>query len=346
MAMTKRARFESSCPGVFFLDEHDLNDLTVYLQDQEWLTGEEAVLSASKPGEGNMNYTLRVETSSRRIILKQARPWVEKYDDIAAPSERAVVEGLFYQLIEHTPALQAQMPRLLGFDPRSRLLMLEDVGTGSDYTGLYSGEILTSEELELLISFLSTLHASFLGSNRDGRFNNQAMRQLNHQHIFQIPLEPENGLDLDLITPGLSESAVELSNDKDYVNAVAELGKLYLQSGISLLHGDFFPGSWLHSQSGPRIIDPEFCFFGPPEFDFGVLVGHLHLSNQPTELIDRTLQAYSDSCSNLSNSTKLLQQFAGVEIMRRLIGVAQLPISADLGRKRMLLIQSRRLVLS
>ena len=225
MVMTKRARFEAGCPGAFFLDEHDLDDLRLYLQDKKWLTGEESLLSASKPGEGNMNYTLRVKTSTRRMILKQARPWVEKYDDIAAPSERAVVEGLFYQLIEHTPALQAQMPRLLGFDPLSRLLMLEDVGTGSDYTGLYSGEILTSEELQMLTSFLCTLHASFLGSNRDGRFNNQAMRQLNHQHIFQIPLEPENGLDLDLITPGLSESAVELSNDKDYVNAVAELGK-------------------------------------------------------------------------------------------------------------------------
>tara|TARA_Y100000780_G_scaffold221569_1_gene229956 strand:- start:598 stop:1638 length:1041 start_codon:yes stop_codon:yes gene_type:complete len=346
MAMTKRARFESSCPGVFFLDEHNLDGLKVYLQDQEWLTGEESLLSASKPGEGNMNYTLRVETSTRRMILKQARPWVEKYDDIAAPSERAIVEGRFYQLIEHIPALQARMPRLLGFDPASRLLMLEDVGVGSDYTGLYTGEALTSEELETLVNFLSTLHASSLGFNQDGRFNNQVMRQLNHEHIFRVPLDPANGLDLDSITPGLSESAVELSKDNDYVNAVSELGKLYLQTGNFLLHGDFFPGSWLHSANGPRIIDPEFCFFGPPEFDFGVLIGHLHLSNQPAELIDRTLQAYSASCSNLRKSTKLLQQFAGVEIMRRLIGVAQLPISADLGRKQALLTQSRRLVCS
>ena len=89
MAMTKRARFESSCPGVFFLDEHNLDGLKVYLQDQEWLTGEESLLSASKPGEGNMNYTLRVETSTRRMILKQARPWVEKYD--ACDSGRPVL---------------------------------------------------------------------------------------------------------------------------------------------------------------------------------------------------------------------------------------------------------------
>ncbi len=346
MVMTKRARFEAGCPGAFFLDEHDLDDLRLYLQDKKWLTGEESLLSASKPGEGNMNYTLRVKTSTRRMILKQARPWVEKYDDIAAPSERAVVEGLFYQLIEHIPALQARMPRLLGFDSQSRLLLLEDLGTGSDYTGLYNGEILTSRELETLINFLGTLHASFLGSNRDGQLNNQAMRQLNHQHIFQIPLEQKNGLDLDLITLGLSELAAELSNDNDYVNAVTDLGKLYLQNGDALLHGDFFPGSWLYSESGPRIIDPEFCFFGPPEFDFGVLMGHLHLSNQPTELIDQFLRACSASCSNLPKSTKLLQQFAGVEIMRRLIGVAQLPLSADLSRKQMLLTQSRRLVLS
>jgi len=41
----------------------------------------------------------------------------------------------------------------------------------------------------------------------------------------------------------------------------------------------------------------------------------------------------------------LARQFAGVEIMRRLIGVAQLPLQASLDRKQELLGHARELVL-
>ena len=44
-------------------------------------------------------------------------------------------------------------------------------------------------------------------------------------------------------------------------------------------------------------------------------------------------------------NTDLVCGYAGVEIMRRLIGVAQLPISLDIEQKRALLQRSRRMVL-
>ncbi len=77
------------------------------------------------------------------------------------------------------------------------------------------------------------------------------------------------------------------------------------------------------------IIDPEFCFLGPPAFDLGVLYAHLHLARQPVELavFDATAKA-----------------FAGAEIMRRLIGVAQLPLEADLEEKSALLALTKRLI--
>ena len=58
-----------------------------------WLDRARRARSEHRPrGEGNMNYTLRVRTNGRSIILKQARPWVEKYPVIDAPDERAVVK--------------------------------------------------------------------------------------------------------------------------------------------------------------------------------------------------------------------------------------------------------------
>jgi len=39
----------------------------------------EEVISMKKPGEGNMNVVLRIITNERSFILKQSRPYVEKY---------------------------------------------------------------------------------------------------------------------------------------------------------------------------------------------------------------------------------------------------------------------------
>ena len=80
---------------------------------------------------------------------------------------------------------------------------------------------------------------------------------------------------------------------------------------------------------------------GPPEFDVGVLLAHLRLSNQPQWVRMRVAEAYmADSSFNKD----LAAQFSGVEIMRRLLGVAQLPLQATLTEKRAWLDESRNLV--
>jgi len=132
------------------------------------------------------------------------------------------------------------------------------------------------------------------------------------------------------------------------VAAVETLGRVYLRDGGTLLHGDFFPGSWLRTAEGPRIIDPEFCFLGAPEFDVGVLVAHLLLADQPPAIVDRALTGYAERIGTRPDeaSRALVMRFAGVEMMRRLIGVAQLPLTASLARKRTWLRQVREMVSS
>jgi 5-methylthioribose kinase len=297
---------------------------------------------AGKAGEGNMNYTLRVSTSQRSFILKQARPWVEKYPHLAAPWERAVVEGRFYEAIAEDAPLAARMPRLLGLDAQSHILALEDLGEAQDFTSLYRGAELTEVQLDELATFLSRLHLLSSTAARKSAFANRAMRALNHFHIFDFPLQLENGFDLDAITPGLQDAARSLKLDADYVSVVKNLGELYLRDGDTLLHGDYFPGSWLQTAQGVRVIDPEFCFYGPPEFDLGVMIAHLYLSGQDVRLPHELLTKYH-AARPLQQA--LLWQFAGVEIMRRLIGVAQLPVQFDLTAKAELLSLSHELVL-
>ena len=339
--MTNKEDFMQQHPDAYFLDAGDLKGLAAYLQTRGWLAPDEILRGAGKAGEGNMNYTLRVSTSERSFILKQARPWVEKYPHIAAPWERALIEGRFYEAIAADAQLAALMPRLLGLDAQAHILALEDLGEAQDFTPLYRGAELTEAQLEELAAYLTRLHRLPADVAHKNAFTNRAMRALNHFHIFDFPLQLENGFDLEAITPGLQEAARSLKLDEDYVGIVRNLGELYLRDGEALLHGDYFPGSWLKTAHGVRVIDPEFCFYGPPEFDLGVMIAHLHLAAQPLRLAQELLRHYA---AIRSLNHKLLWQFAGVEIMRRLIGVAQLPIILDLDAKLELLLLARELV--
>jgi len=324
------------------LDIGNIRGVETYLRERGWLEGAERVESLARAGEGNMNCTLRVNTTTRSFIAKQSRPWVEKYPDIAAPEERVLMEAMFYQAVGHYTEIAERMPRLLDCDEENYVVLLEDLGETADFTSIYNDGREDLLPLRQLCRWLAALHeVSFTGEIRR-RLENRSMRQLNHEHLYHFPLLVDNGLDLNAITPGLKERAVQLINNASYVEAIAELGRLYLQDGEHLLHGDFYPGSWVRSSDDVWVIDPEFCFFGRSEFDVGILIGHLLLAGRPLDYAVRVFEFYTAS-SAFSNELAL--GFAGMEIMRRLIGVAQLPLAAGLEFKTHLLDLSERLLL-
>lgn len=268
----------------------------------------------------------------------EARPWVEKYPHIPAPAERATVEAAFYQIVSPFPALASRMPQIIGFDDNAKMLMLEDLGEMPDLMNLYKGGELTECACGQLVDYLATLHQTNVPAEHVAILRNRAMRSLNHEHQYDLPLRDDNGLDLDRVAPGLAALAAEWKADHDYCGQVAELGRQYLSDGPVLVHGDFFPGSWLLTDRGPAVIDPEFCFLGPAEYDLGVFLGHLALVGAVAlwPLVETRYRGRVD--------WRLARRFVGAEIMRRLIGVAQLPIPPELGQKREWLELSRRLV--
>lgn len=285
----------------FILDPSDVISLSAYLH--------EPVRSAHRIGDGNMNMTIRVHLEDGSFILKQSRPFVVKYPQIPAPVERASVEASFYRAIAAYPEVAAAMPRLLGFDASANLLRLEDLGDGGDLTTLYRGGELSTEMCLDLTRFLRRLHAIPLAPANAVLLANRAMRKLNHEHQYDLPMR--------------SAAALPLRANARYCERIANLGAMYLADGPVLLHGDFFPGSWLNTADGVRIIDPEFCFPGPREYDLGVFMAHLEFI-RARHLYELVVDEYGDGVD-----WRLARRFAGAEIMRRLIGVAKLPLVTD-----------------
>lgn len=334
-----RDAFHRDHPEVYLLDVDDREGLEAYLRQRSWLAPDEAIDEVRVAGEGNMNCTLRVRTSTRDIVVKQGRPWVEKYSHIPAPWSRTLVEAAFYEIAARVDALASRMPRFYGVDEVSRIVALEALD-GTDLTSLYSGETLATDDLDGLTRYLAALATVRVTGPRAELLRNRKMRALNHLHIFDFPLQEANGLDLDPITPGLSDAARRLKANRSYVARVRRLGEHYLADGSQLVHGDYFPGSWLRTPDGLRVIDPEFCFLGAAGFDVGVMLGHALLSGQPAEVCD----AIEAAGRRLEHDEALVRGFAGVEIMRRLIGVAQLPLACGLDTKLALLDRSEALV--
>jgi 5-methylthioribose kinase len=326
----------------WLLDPANRLEIERYLVERRLVSADAVPIAIERAGAGNMNLALRVTPpGGRSFILKQGRPWVEKYPQIPAPFERTLVEAAFYAEVGRDRQVAALMPDVLLVDEANHVLALEDIGSGGDLTSIYADGAIPAATVDALLDWLARLAAVAIPAERREIFANRAMRALNHEHMFRFPLREGNGLDLEAVTPGLADAARTLASDHAYVAAVETIGRRYLADGVTLVHGDYFPGSWLKADEGVRVIDPEFCFLGEPEVDCGILAAHLTLARCAPAVLEQVAAAAVKRGLDLA----LVQAYAGVEIMRRLIGVAQLPLPHGIEMKRTLLQHSHRLLL-
>lgn len=319
-------------------DEHStFTSIEEFLVKRGWLEINEHIFKVTKAGEGNMNVVLRVVTNFRSFILKQSRPFVQKYQDIPAPLDRIKVEKKFYELIT-SPHLNAHIPKVLGFHAPTHTLILEDLGKCEDMSRIYTTRTIDKRTLMKLVTILKTIHQTTAVEDFPSNID---MRKLNHQHIFILPFMEENGFSLDSVQEGLQALSIPYKKDAALKMEIEEIGKKYLAPGNTLLHGDYYPGSWMTKENNLYVIDPEFGFVGFAEFDLGVLCAHLILATDKASYLSKVLSLYDGNIN-----TKLTEQIAGIEIMRRLIGLAQLPLKRTLEDKKQLLQMAHKLILS
>lgn len=314
-----------------------ISELQDYLMTKGWMDSDEEISSEEKPGEGNMNVVIRIKTNKRSFILKQSRPFVQKYRQIEAPLNRIAVEQQFYSIVSGEE-LQSHFPKILGYDAAEYLIVMEDLGHCVDMSSIYSSRSIAVNDLKKLLNALRQIHQNEVP---DDFPENMEMRRLNHQHIFVLPFLEDNGFQLDTIQEGLQELSLPYRKDKKLKSVINEIGKRYLSKGETLLHGDYFPGSWMTEAENLYIIDPEFGFAGFPEFDLGVMAAHSIIATADASYLDTIFDLYN---SNAQKS--LMTKVAGIEIMRRLIGLAQLPLERTIAEKQYLLELARKMVMS
>ncbi len=189
----------------------------------------EQILSVEKPGEGNMNVVLRIRTNKRSFIVKQSRPFVQKYPQIMAPIERIDVEYQFYRAVTNK-AIEPHIPEILAYNADHHFLILEDLGDCKDMSYLYDERNIKTSQLHRLLDIASQIHKS-----KPSEYpKNMELRLLNHQHIFVLPFLEESDFSLNTIQDGLEELALRYRTDKALKKEISKVGQQYLSQGSVL----------------------------------------------------------------------------------------------------------------
>ena len=313
-----------------------LSEIEKYLKKElNIFSSDEQIHNVEVPGEGNMNVVLRVETNKKSFILKQSRPYVNKYPNIKNSEKRIIVEDQFYELIIKSE-IQKFFPKKIDFIKKDLILLIEDLGQCRDMSYLYSSKNMNLDHFNSLIYILESIHKTKVNSFP----SNYSLKELNHEHIFVLPFQ-KNDFQLDDIQSGLKKLSTYITNDSNINDVAKRIGDMYLKVGNTLLHGDYYPGSWMQKDDNVYVIDPEFSHLGFKEFDLGVMAAHLTMITESEDYLNKIIKAYSE---NIDKS--IFYKVSGIEIIRRIIGLAQLPLDMSLNAKEKLLNIAKKMILS
>ncbi len=305
------------------------DNLLEYLRNSGQLgAGEEARIEPV--GDGNINWVRRVRAGERSLVVKQARPALERFPEYQASTERLLQEARFYEVVAEIDA-DAVCPRVLWLDEAARVLVLEDLGDCERLDAALARGADVGAAAATLARFLARVHGHTRDPALARRFANHEMRALHGAHIYRLPFE-DNDFPL---SAAVRARAASLRDDAALLARIAALEARYFGDGECLIHGDVQPANVLLAASGPKLLDAEIAHFGDPAFDVGQLLGHLLLPRaaagdapHATPLLRDSWRAYREAATS-PPPLEHVAGHAGVELLRRALGAARVPAVAE-----------------
>lgn len=265
----------------FLLDEKTIID---FVTDNLDYFDRDASLHAKEIGDGNINYVFRVwdEKTGRSLVIKQA-------DKKLKSSGRPL--GVYRNKIEaeilklQNSFAPGKVPHIYHYNESMCALTMEDISDfknlrtalleGNIYEGL-SREI-TDFMVQVLLSTTDLLMDRHVKKEFVKKFINVELCDISEDLVFTEPYF--NYKDRNVITEGNEDfvNAV-LYNDESLKKEVGVLRNTFMNASQALIHGDLHSGSIFINETGIKVIDPEFAFYGPIGYDVGNVIGNLFFS--------------------------------------------------------------------
>ena len=138
-------------------------------------------------------------------------------------------------------------------------------------------------------------------------------------------------------TPGLQPLVESFSKDEELIKENQRILDLFLHSKEVLAHGDLHTGSIMVLGEHLKILDVEFVFVGPMAFDIGMLLANFIINicanRKYNEFVDWEFEQLTLLWESILANAHLspfpldtlfsdVASFTGVEIIRRILGIA------------------------
>ena len=309
----------------------------------------EIPLRIEEIGDGNLNTVYRVSDVAhpeRSLVLKHAPPYIK----ILGPDYPLSTERLTYEsraLEIYNQLVSGTVPAQYDFDEGVSVIAMEDLRDASVLReDLIAGKIDTAISKQVG-RFMGIVHSQTYVDNvpkataqhYKQQFANTTMQSITADYVFTFPFTEH---ETSFWTPGLEPNIRQLKADTDFLQQTEHLKHIFLTAQQGVTHGDLHTGSVLVQDDTAKVIDAEFAFYGPVGFDIGLYWANyllsffshqdtLHVQSALKTAIVQTWHTYTAEfkLDDSESEAQILQNifrdaigFAGLEMLRRLVGAA------------------------
>ncbi|WP_369239112.1 S-methyl-5-thioribose kinase [Streptomyces sp. R21] len=346
--------------GYRILETEDVAD---YLRERGHWDPDAADPQVREVSDGNMNrvFLASAADGTHSLAVKQALPWVRVAGPSWPMSpERADAEARAYEQV--AKVAPDKIPAIHGYDAENYALVMEDMSdlevlrTVLNEGGRYGPD--TSRRIGEFVAQLSFATSDFgmPSAARKALIAASVSPELCKITEDVVLCEPYVEHEHNHWHPGLDHLAACFRSDPRLRTEVAELRHTFMTSAQALLHGDLHTGSVMVGtrEGAPvvRVFDPEFSFVGPIGFDLGLYWANTLVSEARATALGaggdhgdqlrlswdafraefrRLWPARVDTFFDDAFLDRFLDRvwteslgYAGVEIIRRIIGFAHL----------------------
>ena len=241
-------------------------------------------IASEEIGDGNINYVFRIRSlqDGHSAVVKQADRLLRSSGRLLDQNRSRIEAAILKLEGELAPGF---VPEVYHYDEVMAATAMEDVSAfGNLRRELAANRVYPhlSENLPVFMvdTLLPTTDLILDAEEKKCRvqfFTNPELCKITEDLVLTEPYY--NYKDRNIITPG-NECFVEkkLYRDETLHAEAAALRLNFMNNAQALLHGDLHTGSVFANETGIRVLDPEFAFYGPMGYDIGNVIGNLYFS--------------------------------------------------------------------
>ena len=309
----------------------------------------EAELRIEEIGDGNLNTVYRVSDAARparSLVLKHAPPYIK----ILGPDYPLSTERLTFEsraLDVYNRLASGTVPVQYDFDVDAAVIAMEDLRDAHVLRDALIAGTVDTAIAEQVGRFMGIAHSETYVDNIGAataqhyrqQFANATMQSITADYVFTFPFTEH---ETNFWTRGLEPDVQQLKTDAGFLRQTERLKRIFLTAKQGVTHGDLHTGSVLVQNDTAKVIDAEFAFYGPVGFDLGLYWANYFLSyfsHQDTVSVQSALktavvQVWETYTAEFTMADAGLKSemlgnifqdavgFAGLEMLRRLIGAA------------------------